>query len=935
MGLTQGTRLGPYEIVAPLGAGGMGEVYRARDTRLERTVAIKVLNSSLACTPDLKQRFEREARAISQLNHPRICTLHDIGSDNGTDFLVMEYLEGETLAQRLSRGALPLDQVLRMGIDIADALDRAHRAGIVHRDLKPGNIMLTKSGAKLLDFGLAKPISMGAVAGANSAPLLSAAMTATSPSPQSPLTQQGTLVGTVQYMSPEQIEGKEADARSDVFALGAVLYEMATGKRAFEGKSQLSTATAILEKEPEPLTAVQPTAPAALDHCIRTCLVKDPELRRQSARDVVLDLEWIRKEGAFLRASSGTKVARPALMWMVAVAAAAIIIAALVWRLARPIPVSGPVMRFKVAVPAGASLGGSWYQPPGIALARDGSQLAFVAHSAGSSQIYLRSMSDVTARPVAGTEGAATPFFSPDGRWLGFVSAGMLMKVPTSGGAAVVIGTPTQRVEAGVYGAYWSSDDRIFFGDGSGIYSIPAGSGNPQAVTQVDSKNAEVQHGFPYVLPGGKALLFVIRRGQEPSFDDAEVWAVTLANGKQKLLLKAATDPHYVASGHLVFLRSGVLFAVAFDPDKLEVKGEAVPVVDDVRENPRVGAGQFSIADDGTLVYVSGGVSFGRHELVMVDKTGKARSLTTSPRPYEDFSISPDGRYIATTIEGSVTDTWVHDIARDTDSRFTFGPEHRDPCWTPDGKRITYSGFKDGKYGLFWKAADGSGAEEELFSTQTDVFPWFWSRDGNTLLYATVGNGHDWDVWAFTLPDHKTFPLLKSPFSNEWASFSPDGKWIAYGTNESGRYEVFVAPFPALSPRTRVSTDGGLHPLWSPDGSELYYRTGLSLEALASRSLSVTSKIMAVPIQTAPTLSVGTPHELFEGPYFNSGHDWAITPDGRDFIFIRDKEGQNGPGEMNVVLNWFEDLKRLAPQNTTRTAGAAMFVPANGGKLKN
>ena len=929
MGLSAGTKLGPYEILGALGAGGMGEVYRARDTRLERTVAIKVLNSALVASPDVKARFEREARAISQLNHPNICTLHDIGCASPTvaggppalppvDFLVMEFIDGESLTDRLRRGPLPMPELLKIGSEIADALDRAHRAGIVHRDLKPGNIMLAKSGCKLLDFGLAKPMVMAAganPAGQGAAPLLSAAVTVSGPSPQmSPLTTQGAIIGTIQYMSPEQIEGKEADARSDIFALGAVLYEMATGKRAFEGKSQLSTATAILEKEPEPLTASQPTTPAALDHTICTCLVKDREMRRQSARDVLLDLQWIAKEGALLRAGSSA-ADRPNLRWMTVAVAAALLVAVVVWRVGRPAAFAAPVMRFTIAVPAGASLGGSWYQSPGIALSRDGSQLAFVAHSGGSSQIYLRSMSDVIARPVPGTEGATTPFFSPDGRWLGFDSAGKLKKVPTSGGAAVVIGSPTQQVEAGLYGAYWNSDDFIFFSDGSGIYRIAAGGGTPEAVTRLDQQNAEVEHGFPHVLPGGKALLFVVRTGKEASFDEADVWAVALANGKRKLLIKAATDPHYVASGHLIFLRAGVLFAVPFDADKLEVRGEAAPVVENVRENPRVGAGQFGIADNGTLVYVSGGVSFGEHELVMVDKSGKGRALTAVPRPYEDFSISPDGRYIATTIEGSVTDTWVHDIARDTDSRFTFGVEHRDPCWTPDGKRITYSGFKDGKYGLFWRAADGSGPEEELAATPTNSFPWFWSPDGKTLLYSSVGPAGDWDISAFSLPDRKIRPVLNTPFSDDWAAFSPDGKWIAYDTNESGQYEVYVAPFPALSPRTRISIDGGLHPLWSPDGRELYYRTGSSLEALAARTLSVSSKVEAVSVQTAPALKAGTPHELFEGPYFNSGHDWAITPDGRDFIFIRDKEGQSGPGEMSVVLNWFEDVKRRAPQN--------------------
>ncbi len=914
MALAAGIRLGPYEIVRPLGAGGMGEVYCARDTRLERTVAIKVLPASLSDNAALKQRLEREAKTISSLNHPHICTLYDVGHQDGVDFLVMEYLEGQTLAERLHRGPLPVPELLKIGMQIADALDRAHRAGIVHRDLKPANVMLTKGGAKLLDFGLAKPLAMAAVAHPSNtsqggAPLLSAAATMDGPSPQiSPLTTHGAIVGTIQYMSPEQIEGKEADARSDIFALGAVLYEMATGRRAFEGKSQLSTATAILEKDPEPLSAIQPAAPVALDHCIRTSLAKDPEQRRQSARDVLLDLQWIAAGGGQV-APSETRDSR-AVYVAIAVAIALAVVVGAVWRWIRPAPVPGRVMRFAVDVPAGESLGGSWYLPPGIALSRDGSQLAFVAHHAGASRIYLRSLSDVTSRPVSGTEGAHTPFFSPDGQWLGFVSGSTLMKVPTTGGPPVTI-TAAVGSDLGIYGACWAAADTIYFGGGSGLMKVSDTGGKPEAITHLDPKNEETEHRFPELLPGGKSLLFVVRTGEEPSFDEADIWAVELKTGRRKMLVKSGTDPHYAPSGHLLFVRAGVLFAVPFDADRVEVKGAPTPVVDGVRENARVGAGQFSIAQDGSLVYVSGGLSFGEHELVMVDKSGKARLLTAAPRAYEDFTISPDGRSIATTVEGSVTDTWIHDIARDTDSRFTFGVEHRDPAWTPDGKRIVYSGYKDGSMGLFWKPVDGSGPEERLVTA--DSYPWFWSPDGRFLLYSLQSNTTGEDVWVFSLDDRKTRPLFETPYDDEWAIFSPDGKWIAYNTNESGRDEVYLAPFPALSPRTRVSTGGGRHPLWSPDGHELYYRMGTNPESMRERTLATSSRIMAVSVQTKPSLQIGTPRVLFEGPYFDSGHDWAITPDGKAFIFIRDKETQSSPGEMNVVLNWFEELKKKVP----------------------
>jgi eukaryotic-like serine/threonine-protein kinase len=915
MTLPAGTRFGPYEILSSLGAGGMGVVYRARDTRLDRTVAIKVLAPAIASSAEQRARFEREARTVSQLQHPHICTLFDVGQQDGNEFLVMEYLEGETVADRLRRGPLPVEQVLKIGIEIAQALEKAHAAGIVHRDLKPANVMLTKAGAKLLDFGLAKPAAIGAAAG--SAPLLSAAMTMTSPSPQiSPLTSAGMIVGTIQYMSPEQIEGKEADARSDIFALGGMLYEMTTGKRAFEGKSQLSAATAILEKDPEPLTAVQPMAPPALEHCIRACLVKDRELRRQTARDVLLDLEWLAREGVAARpaAEATGTTQRQRAMLIAAVIAASLVTGLLVWKLLPRTRAQAHVVRFSIGFPAGQSFGGSWYQPPSVALSRDGTQLAYVVGQGGAEQIYLRSLNEANGKPLSGAEGAHTPFFSPDGAWLGFFSAGKLMKAPTAGGPPVAIATASVG-DLGVYGAQWVDDDSIYFGAEPplGIVKVPAGGGTPQQVTHLDAKLHETEHRFPQMLPGGKALLFVSRSTEDASFDDAEIYAQVLASGERKLLIKSGTDPHYLASGHLLFLRGGVLFATAFDPDRLEVKGTATPVLEDVRENPRVGAGQFSVSADGSLIYVPGGVSIGNHELVSVDMGGKVSLLTKNARPYEDFTLSPDGRRIATTVEGTVTDTWIHDIAHDTDTRFTFGVEHRDPAWTPDGKRITYSGCRDGKCGLYWKPSDGSGTEELLVQGDDSLYPWFWSPNGKFLVYSVSTSATAGDIWIFSADEHMAKPLLNSQFSEEWATFSPDSRWIAYSSDESGRSEVYVAPFPALSPRTRVSVEGGEHPFWSPDGRQIYYRTGPNLLAIHERTTAAVSRIMAVSISTTPELAAGQPHMLFEGPYFDSGHDWAITPDGKSFIFMRDKAGQSGGNEMRVVLNWMEELKSRVP----------------------
>ncbi|MGH9775892.1 MAG: protein kinase domain-containing protein [Candidatus Acidiferrales bacterium] len=905
MGLSSGTKLGPYEIVAPLGAGGMGEVYRARDTRLDRTVAIKILASRLADNPEAKQRLDREARAISSLNHPNICTLHDVGHQDGIHFLVMEYLEGETLADRLKKGPLPLEQVLRIGAEIAAGLDKAHRSGVVHRDLKPGNIMLTKTGAKLMDFGLAKGASAAA-------PALSG-LTASIESPAGghPLTAEGTVVGTFQYMSPEQIEGQDADARSDIFSLGAVLYEMVTGQRAFEGKSQLSVASAILEREPEPISMVKPLTPPVLDRTIRKCLAKQPDQRWQSASDLATELNWMTDGSATAMAVKAVERGRKwgRLGWLVSGALLLLLAGGgSAWITARRSVAPARVMRFTVSLPAGDALGGSWWWYPSVAVSHDGSQIAYVAHRGGQSQIYLRAVGEMNARPVPGTEGADIPFFSPDGKWLGMASSGEIKKVPLAGGPTVTIAKAT------FYSANWAPDDMIYFDGESGLQKVAAAGGEPQKVTTLDAKSQETEHRFPEVLPGGKALIFTLRDGEQPSFDNANIAALDLATGEKKILVKSGTDAHYVSTGYLVFLRAGMLMAVPFDPARLQVKGAAAPVAEDILENPRIGAGQYAISDDGSLVYIAGGVTYGEHELVFVDKTGATRSLTATKRPYEDFTISPDGKFIATTIEGQVTDTWIHDIARDTETRFTSGVENRDPTWTPDGKRIAYGGFKKGKYGVYWRPLDGSAPEVTLLTSDKPVYAWSWSSDGRVLLYEELSAGINYNLGILPMNDREHPRLLFSPQHNvNSAALSPDGDWIAYDSDESGRPEVYVAPYPRLAPRERISTEGGLRPVWAPDGRELYYRTVASVEELLRRALAQRSRVMAVPIETKPTFKAGTPHMLFEGPFFESGHDFAVTPDGRGFILIRESASQSDPNEIHIVLNWFEELKQRVP----------------------
>src|SRR5262245_14722261 len=558
MPLAPGTHLGPYEITTPLGAGGMGEVYKAKDTRLDRYVAVKILPDQLCKDTTRKQRFEREAKTISSLNHPHICTLHDIGSQNGIDYLVMECVEGETLAKRLEKGPLPLEQVLKYGAQMADALDKAHRAGIVHRDLKPGNIMLTGMGAKLLDFGLAKP-AVG----------LTSAATLTVSTPNSPVTQQGAIVGTFQYMSPEQVEGKELDGRSDIFSLGAVLYEMVTGQRAFEGKSQLSVASAILEKEPAPIGSINALTPPALEHAVKKSLAKFPDERWQSASDLASELNWILAAGSQAAAAAprlGARTLRERTIWIGAGAALALSAAYLGWQ-SGGAESSNSSMHLTVALPAGKIMPKESSEP--MAITPDGSAIVYVA--AGDdrkTQLYLRKLDSFQSTPIAGTEDGNTPFFSPNGEWLGFfASDGKIRKILLRGGSPVVL------ADAAFLGGSWGDDDTIYFTKSvtSGIYAVPAGGGEPRQLTHPGATAEDRFHLWPKALPGNTGIIFTVWTGR--SFDDARIEGLSFKTGERKVLVEGGTDGRYLRNGYLAYTRNGTLFAVRFDPKRLEVKG--------------------------------------------------------------------------------------------------------------------------------------------------------------------------------------------------------------------------------------------------------------------------------------------------------------------------------------------------------------------------
>jgi eukaryotic-like serine/threonine-protein kinase len=900
MAILPGRRLGPYEILSSIGVGGMGEVYRARDTRLDRIVAIKVLPAHLADRSELRERFDREAKTIASLNHPHICTLYDTGHQDEIDFLVMEYLEGETLAQRLVKGSLPIQQVLQFAIEISDALDKAHRNGVTHRDLKPGNIILTKAGTKLLDFGLAKLKQEATPANVSLSDL---------PTANDPLTAQGSIVGTLQYMAPEQLEGKDVDARTDIFSFGAVVYEMATGKRAFEGKSQASLIAKILDTNPPPMSSLQPMTPPALDRVVNKCLAKEPENRWQTPKDLCDELKWVVESGSQVTVASTvaprgirTLGRRELILGSGTALLGAVVAGIAVWRL-KPAPPL-PVTRTVITLPSGQQLAGL-ENGLAIALSLDGSQLAYVARQGSTQQLCLRAMDSLEARSIPGTEGAISPVFSPDGQWLGFFSGGRLKKVSASGGAAQTLCDAAQPL-----GASWGSQGMIAFASAVGvIQQTPEVGGAPQPLTRLDKGDAS--HRWPEFLPGGKAVLFAA--GTSPlNFTNAQVAVRSVGTGKRQNLIVGGTHPRYATSGHLVYAQRGSLMAVPFDPQHLTVTGTAVPVLDGVMQSPASGAAQYSISSAGSLIYIPGGIQSAQSKMVWVTRNGAEQPVAAPAHAFVNPRLSPDGRRVAVNVVEQENQAWLYDLSRDTLTPFTFeGSSSNAPIWSPDGKRIAFQSNKEGPPNIFWQLADGSGGLERLTTSGYVNVPISWSPDGQWLAYIEINPTTGYDIWMLRMGDsspgsgqgRKAQPFLQTPFNESVPRFSPDGRWLAYISDESGRYEIYVQPYPGPGGKWQISTEGGTEPAWNPNGRELFYRIG--------------DKMMAVDIATQPSFAAGKPRMLFEGQYVptpgtNSNYD--VSPDGQRFLMLKPSEATGAaPTQINVVLNWFEELKRRVP----------------------
>lgn len=874
MALAAGTRLGPYEILAPLGVGGMGEVYRARDARLDRAVAIKILPPQFSSNPVRKQRFEREAKTVSHLNHPHICALYDVGNQDGVDYLVMEYVEGETLARRLEKGPLPLDQVLKYGAQIAGALDKAHRIGVVHRDLKPGNIMLTPTGAKLLDFGLAKPVAPVTTLG-----------TLTASKQESPVTEEGTVIGTFQYMSPEQVEGKEVDGRSDIFSLGAVLYEMVTGQRAFQGKSQLSVASAILEKDPEPISKWKPMTPPALDFAIRKSLAKVPDERWQNVSDLASQLKWIAESGSLtgLRPEGISRSKNYSrLSWtLVAVLSVALLVLTIV--LMPRAPTNAAPVRFLVLPPENSYINAKAL----AAVSPDGRHLAFVApDSTGKDVLWVRSFDSLTAHSLAGTEGGAFPFWSPDSRWIGFFANYTLKKIDLTGGPPISVAGAL----AGT-GGTWNRDGVIVFRKGSTqtLYRVPAAGGEAVPITKQEEAVTGGRYGR-YFLPDGNHYLYsAAQSGSEA------VYVGSLDSDTSKLLVQGATSPAY-AQGYLLYLLGTTLMAEPFDEKRLEIAGAASRLVEQVES--------FSASQTGAvLAYWTGAVP-DNSQLIWFDRSGKRMGSLGDPVRQVNAEISPDGTKVASEVSDpqlgvNSWEIWLYDALRGIKTRLTSGPGLRiKPCWSPDGKHIVFSSNRKGHFDLYEKAIEQGGNEELLLKSDAIKTCWSWSPDGKFLLFGASSGESKRQLWTLPLfGDRKPVPYLQTEFDEDFGQFSPDGKWIAYESDESGRYEVYVRPFPASGGKILVSIAGGSRPKWRRDGKEIFY--------LAPDDKLMTAKVK----QNGSALEIGTATPLFQAHPESFLHSYDVSADGQRFLVVT-SEPQKLPSPITVVLNWTAELKK-------------------------
>jgi len=948
MSLASGTRLGPYEILEAIGAGGMGEVFKALDTRLDRHVAVKILPPHWADDADMKERFDREAQAIASLNHPHICALHDVGTEvpqqapaaglpapapgaehpEPVSFLVMELLEGETLAARLERGPLELDDALDIAIPIADALDQAHRRGVVHRDLKPGNVMLTPGGPKLLDFGLARTPAAPATAKGSGAASGPASITR-QPVPTTPLTTPGLLIGTLQYMAPEQLEGLDADARTDVFAFGVVLHEMITGKRAFEGKSQVLLISSIATSEPPALSTVQPQTPPALEHVVRTCLAKHPDDRWQTARDLLAELRWIADGGAAASAimpAAGPRARRLVhLRYGLAAAgvlAVALAVPALSYLQASP---PAPETRYRVwTTPFDDNPNADGY----FAISNDGRQLVFRGDDDALNDpdaLYTGRVGTVSYRRLADTELPAQPFWSPDGRHIAFVANGRLQRIEASGGPPEVIATVPS-----ILGGAWNADGTIIFGSSAGIYRVSAEGGTPEAVTSLGDQ--ETGHFWPHFLPDGRRFLYL---AWSTDAGRRAVFAGSLDGGDPTKVLDVASNVAYTSAGHLVFHRDGAVYAQPFDEGNLTLSGEPTRVADDVMFSTNHGLGLFAVSRDGTLVYrledgltsLTGGPETWLWQPAWVDREGRELAKVGPYKNYRGLEVSPDGTRVALhRHEEAGGDVWIAEPTG-TDTRLTYQPAYDNsmPVWSPDGRFVVFNAQREGKWGLYRSLSDRGNAEELLYESDRLVFPMSWSPDGRYIVFGAADSVASGDLWVLSLESvdgpvsGDPTAIVSSPANETHGQISPDGRWLAYASNETdaSEYEIYVRPFPEGPGRWQVSPAGGDWPRWSRDGTELFFLANVPEGQASQPGIMSAAKVGT----RGETFLYEPPVAVLQFRALNLRHaggdfpTYAVGPDGNFLVFIRALDNQApsaGPdvvtpdleGGLTIARNW-------------------------------
>ena len=896
-----GKTVSHYKILDKLGEGGMGIVYKAQDLKLKREVAIKVLPEKFGQDWERLARFEREAKLLASLNHPNIAAIYGLEESEAVHYLVLELVDGKTLAEYVTTEPLKVKEALGLCCQIAEALEAAHNKGIIHRDLKPGNIKITPDGkVKVLDFGLAKAFETSDLEEAS--PL----NFSKSPTITVDASRSGVILGTAAYMSPEQARAKAIDKRTDIWAFGCVLYELLTGQQAFAGETTSDTIAAILEHDPD-----WENLPENLPSKIRTLLFrllqKDARMRLHDIADARIEIEEVLTEesGPVQKDFSVpsyvyTRGWRRILPWGL-FCVAAILVAIAFWSPWRSLTsLKKPITQFVISLPASRTLNPGIR--PAVTISPQGRSIVYVSVQDDRKQLYLREMDQLEAIPIPGTEDASGPFFSPDGEWIGFLSSGKLKKMSLSGGAPQTLCDATLG-----RGACWGPDDNIIFtsAPGTGLWRVSAKGGDPQVVTKLDIENGELTHRWPQILPGAKAMLFTIRTSRNSSFDDTSIAMFSFETGLQRILIEGGTQASYVPTGHLVFARAGTLHAVPFDFKRLQVTGPSIPVLEHVITDPATGAAQFSFSENGSLVYIQGDPWIAERTILRTNHQGKIEPLSEKHYPFQNPKYSPDGKKLALMIEAANDDVWIYDIVRDNFTRLTYeAGSNVVPIWTPDGQRVTYSSNRAGPYNLFCKPAFGSGAEEQLTSSEFIEFPSSWSPDGEVLIYSQNHPNTGLDIWMFPFKEeNKPKKFIVTPYNEFAPIFSPEGKWIAYVSDESGQNEIYVQQFPGPGGKLQISVNGGSFPLWAPNGDKLFYING--------------NKMMSIEISTDPEFEVSSPKQLFESDYLSTGANpsipnYDISPDGSHFVIIR-SEQEKAPTRIHVILNWFEELKRLVP----------------------